>query len=292
LTGEGSYSGSKITVEILHTMFSHAREILIHFIEEKLFLPLCEKRGWFTEGKNDTKKYWYPKVGFNRLTIRDNTEVFESLFQLYQKGSLPVEFLYDLFNLDTTEIDDKLYKDLFTVRDPTFNEFVRGILNEASHNLSEGSNFTEKMAKYLKLTYQKPQEGGGMPQEGAPQGGAQDLASLVGGALGDGSGAATEESQGAPEGAGAEPMAEAEPSTIPDNADIEKKADEIAAELPSTSTPEEIMQKIVSKQTEWSSLTESEQNAITDLVIRELPPNATDDDIMTAIVKKAGGVIK
>ena len=291
LTGEGSYSGTKITVEILNTMFLRAREILVNFIEQKLFLPICEKRGWYSVGKNGVKKYFYPKVGFNRLTIRDNAEVFESMFQLYQKGSLPVEIIYDLFNLDPTEIDDKLYKDLFTVRDSTFNEFMRNVLGDVGRKLADESNVSEKVSKYLRLT---PKPAQGEVSGGAAAGGTPDLASLLGGESPAETGVQSPESQeiheesipetGREEGAG---------KTILDkDADIESRADEIVTELPSVAKPEDIMEMIVNKQKKWEELTENERDAISDLVIRELPDNATDEDIIKQIILKSKGVIK
>jgi hypothetical protein len=45
LTGEGAYSGGKITVEILNTMFLLTREVLKNYIEKQLFIPVCKQRG-------------------------------------------------------------------------------------------------------------------------------------------------------------------------------------------------------------------------------------------------------
>jgi hypothetical protein len=165
LTGEGTYTGSKITVEILNTMFLMTREILKNFIERKLFIPICEAHGWYEEGKNGVKKYWYPQVGFNRLTIRDNAEVFDSLFQLYQKGSLPVDIIYELFNLNVDEINAKLRNDLFTVKDPTSNRMNEEVNAEVGRKLVDRTDVVERVAKYLGFKL-KPAEGaGGMPGE-------------------------------------------------------------------------------------------------------------------------------
>jgi len=151
LTGEGTFSGNKITVEILNTMFLITREQLQRFVEKYLFEPVAEKKGWYEEDANGIKQYWYPKLGFNRLTIRDNQEVFDSLFQLYQKGSLPIDIIYELFNLNTEAIHDQIYDDLFTVKDPTFNRAVETMNDAVGAQLGERSNLVEKTAKYLKL---------------------------------------------------------------------------------------------------------------------------------------------
>jgi len=167
MTGEGTFTGSKITVEILNTMFLMTREILKNFIEKKLFIPICEAHGWYEKGKNGIKKYWYPQVGFNRLTIRDNAEVFDSLFQLYQKGSLPVDIIYELFNLNVDEINAKLRNDMFTVKDPTSNRMAEEVNAEVGRKLVDRTDIVERVAKYLGFKL-KPAEGeagmgGGMP---------------------------------------------------------------------------------------------------------------------------------
>jgi len=161
LTGEGTWTGNKITVDILNTMFLLTREVLVNYIEKKLFIPICEAHGWYDEDSNGIKDYWYPKVGFNRLTIRDNAEVFDSLYQLYQKGSLPVDIIYELFNLNTEEIDTKLHEDLFTVKDANFNRIVEEISGETGRAIVERTDVVEKVAKYLKLDYQEAAEGEG-----------------------------------------------------------------------------------------------------------------------------------
>jgi hypothetical protein len=161
LTGEGSYSGNKITVEILNTMFLLSREVLTNYIEKQLFLPLAERHGWFEVGAFGAKKYFYPKVGFNRLTIRDNNEVFESLFQLYQKGSLNVDVIYELFNLNGEEIRDRLLEDTFTIKDATFNRLLEEVHSEAGRNLVSMTDVMEKIAKNLGLKITNPNPNGG-----------------------------------------------------------------------------------------------------------------------------------
>ena len=171
LTGEGAFSGTKITVEILNTMFLLTREVLRNYIEKQLFIPVCEAHGWFEEDKNGVKKYWYPQVGFNRLTIRDNAEVFDSLFQLYSKGSLPVEVIYELFNLNPEEMHSKLLAGLFTTKDSTFNRATEEVNTEVGRALVQQSDVVKKVAAYLGLEYkEKPEEQGGEAGGGLPTG--------------------------------------------------------------------------------------------------------------------------
>jgi len=161
LTGEGAYTGTKITVEILNTMFLLTREVLKNYIEKQLFVPICKRRGWVEKGKNGVEKCLYPRVGFNRLTIRDNSEVFESLFQLYQKGSLPVDVIYELFNLNSDEMHAKMKKDLFTMKDATFNRMIEEVNTETGRAIVSNTDIVERTAKYLGLKYTPENPKGG-----------------------------------------------------------------------------------------------------------------------------------
>lgn len=250
LTGEGAYSGGKITVEILNTMFLLTREVLKNYIEKQLFIPVCKKRGWLEKGKNGVEKYLYPRVGFNRLTIRDNQEVFESLFQLYQKGSLPVDVIYELFNLNSDEMHAKMLKDLFTMKDSTFNRLVEEVNTETGRALVHDSNIVEKVAKYLGLKYQPEQQGG---EEGGGFGGG------LGGDIGPGGEqpeVATPGEQPAEDGQGEEAPAEE-----------------------SQSEPE----------AKGQELEDSKAEDVAKAVAEELPEGASEKDIAEAVETATGG---
>lgn len=224
LTGEGAFSGSKITIDILNTMFLLTREVLQNYIEKSLFIPVCEAHGWYEEDSNGIKTYWYPKVGFNRLTIRDNAEVFDSLFQLYQKGSIPVDIIYELFNLNADDIDAKLLEDLFTVKDTNFNRIVEEISGETGRAIVERTDIVERVAKYLQLDYQQPAE------EGGEGGGFGDFGDFGGG---------EEEQPAGDEFDGTE--GEPEPEGVVDTDAI---ADAVIESLPEGATEEDIQEVV------------------------------------------------
>lgn len=243
LTGEGTFTGSKITVDILNTMFLLTREVLREYLEKKLFIPVCEAHGWFEEGKNGIKKYWYPKVGFNRLTIRDNAEVFDSLFQLYQKGSLPVDIIYELFNLNSDEIDEKLHADLFTVKDSTFNRVLEEASTETGRALVERTDIVQKLAKYLKLEYTEPPPEAMPGMEGAQPG----MEGMQPGMEGMQPG--VEEAPVAEDGADAysDFLSEGSGQTALSEEDKESLAEEVAQSLPPGASDEQIQEAIDKK---------------------------------------------
>ena len=169
LTGEGMYSGNKISIEILNTKYLLVREILQRFVEESLFKPVALQNGFYEDDEDGNRTWFYPKLGFTRLTIRDNQEVFDQLFQLYQKGSLPIGMILDIFNINSDEVDEELKKDLFTVRDATYNEMLRQTYSALGDKLAENTDLIKQVAetmvgpagKKLKYTGEDAEEGGG-----------------------------------------------------------------------------------------------------------------------------------
>lgn len=189
LTGEGMYSGNKISIEILNTKYLLVRELLQRFVEESLFRPVALQNGFYEDDEDGNRTWLYPKLGFTRLTIRDNQEVFDQLFQLYQKGSLPIGMVLDVFNINSDDVDDELRKDLFTVKDATFNEMLRQAYSSMGDKLVENTDLVKQIAESIvgpngkKLTYtgeDADEEGGEGGDEsfgmgGEPGGGGEEV---------------------------------------------------------------------------------------------------------------------
>jgi hypothetical protein len=153
VTGEASYSGSRITLEILNTRYLLIREIFQNFIEKQLLLPMAVANDWYEiDEETNERTYYYPKLTFNRLTIRDNSEAFDALFQLYQKGSLPLKVIHELFNLDPDEMNDMLVDDLWSPRDPTFNEMSREVYTKVADKIAESTDVADRIIKRIGLT--------------------------------------------------------------------------------------------------------------------------------------------
>jgi len=152
ITGESSYGGARLTAEILNTRYLLVRDIFKNFVERKLLLPMAIQNGWFEENEDGEQDYYYPRLTFNRLTIRDNQEMFDALFQLYQKGSLPIKIIYEMFNLNPDEMNDLLVDDLFTARDATFNEMTRQVHTDLGSKIVEGTDVLDHMVEYLGLS--------------------------------------------------------------------------------------------------------------------------------------------
>jgi len=158
LTGESTYAGERIHLDVMNTMYLLYRETIADFVEEMLFVPVAEKKGFWEEDDAGNKILLYPKLKFTRLALRDNTELQDFMFNIYQKGSLPISYIYELLNIDPDDAHQELKRDLFTVKDATFNELVRTLLTAVGEQLAEKSDITEKIARNLELEIKE--EGG------------------------------------------------------------------------------------------------------------------------------------
>ena len=182
LTGEGMYSGNKISIEILNTKYLLVREMLQRFVEESLFRPVALQNGFYEDDEDGNRTWFYPRLGFTRLTIRDNQEVFDQLFQLYQKGSLPIGMILDIFNINSDDVDEELRKDLFTVKDATYNEMLRQAYSSMGDKLIENTDLVKQVAesivgpagKKLKYTGEDADDGGEGGDESFGLGGDED----------------------------------------------------------------------------------------------------------------------
>jgi hypothetical protein len=151
LTGESTYAGERIHLDVMNTMYLLYRETVAEFVEESLFAPVAEKKGFWEEDDAGNRKLLYPKLKFTRLALRDNTELQDFMFNLYQKGSLPISYIYELLNIDPDDAHDELMKDLLTVKDSQFNELVRALLTAVGDKLGNESDATQKIAKNIGL---------------------------------------------------------------------------------------------------------------------------------------------
>ena len=158
LSGESSYSGDRINLEVINTRYMLLREILQDFVEEQIFKPMCARMGFVEEDEFGGESAIYPKLSFTRLALRDNADTFDSLFNLYQKGSLDIDTILELLNIDPETTQEKLKRDLFTLNDATFNEVLRGTYGEVGRALAENTNVSELIAEKLGLEYNKPKD--------------------------------------------------------------------------------------------------------------------------------------
>jgi hypothetical protein len=151
LSGETLYSGDRLKLEVINTRYLYLREIIQDYVEEYLFKPVARRKGFVEKDEWGEERVLFPRLSFTRLPLRDSQDTYDALFNLYQKGSISVDVILEMFNIDPDDTKAKIEADMFTVNDSTFNEVVRGLYSAVGSSLAEKTDVTEKIAKYLKL---------------------------------------------------------------------------------------------------------------------------------------------
>lgn len=187
VAGEGTWGSTRINLEVMNTEYLFFRSIMQSFVERHIFRPIAVVNGFVEQNEYGDLEVLYPRLSFTRLSIRDNEAVFADLFNLYQKGSLPIEFILELYNIDPEDVREKLEDDVFTLNDANFNEVLRGIYTTLGADLAAEPDIRMRVAETLGV---KPsplffQPGGGQMSPGGGFGGAGVPGDFGGGAFGD-----------------------------------------------------------------------------------------------------------
>lgn len=151
LIGEGMYSGNRIQLEIMNVSYTQFRDVLTGIIEDQIFRPVAMKKGFYEMDKYGRPRWIYPKVSFSRMALRDSGDLYDMLFNLYSKGSLPVEIILEFLNIDPEDCKQKLENSLFTVNDSKFNELLSNIYNSIGQVIMEKSDLVKRVIKGLTL---------------------------------------------------------------------------------------------------------------------------------------------
>lgn len=183
LTGEGTYTGERISLEVMNTVYQDFREELRLFIVDGLFKPIALEQDFWGVDEWGHKILLVPDVKFSRNSLRDMSDMFGDLFNLYGKNAVSVRALHEILNIDSEDVRQRVEEDLFTVLDPNFNEFIRNIYNAAADKFVENTDIMKRLAKSAGVKYTpKPEEtegagggpgglGGGPPELGGGMGG-------------------------------------------------------------------------------------------------------------------------
>lgn len=144
--GDGVFGDTKLGLDVLDKRFSLFRNKLQEFVEKKLWAPICYKKGYI-ERTEEADLILTPGLAFTRLTLRDNEAVFNNLFQLYQKGSLSVRTVLELFNIDPDQEYEYLQSDLFTLNDARFNDLLANFYQTVGGDLAGDPRFKKLIAE-------------------------------------------------------------------------------------------------------------------------------------------------
>jgi len=150
ITGDSTYSGDNVKLDILNVEYLAFKNRVEALIEDRLLKPIALRKGLITIDEWGTPRLIYPKLTFSRMSLRSQ-DVFDILFSLFQKGSLPVSVIYDLLNLDVDDIDRGLKEDLFTLKDPNFNEMMRDLYTALPDDIAASTDLRKRLIETLGL---------------------------------------------------------------------------------------------------------------------------------------------
>jgi hypothetical protein len=145
------FSGSRIQMQLMETSYLQFRDILTGIIEDQIFLPIAQKRGFYEYDKYGKARWIFPKVSFSRMALRDSGDVYEMLFNLFSLGVVPVDIILDFLNLDPEDCKRKIQDNLFSVSDCNFNEVKSNIYNSVGTEILAKSDVTKRIIKGLTL---------------------------------------------------------------------------------------------------------------------------------------------
>lgn len=158
MSGEALYSGDRLKLEVINNRYLLFREVLQEYVEEYLFKPVARRKGFVEKDKWGQEVVLYPKLSFTRLPLRDSQDTFDAMYNLYQKGSLSIDIILEMLNIDPSDTRLKIERDVLTVSDATFNEVLRSLYAEVGRVLAEKTDVLERIAKYLKLEIKQEEE--------------------------------------------------------------------------------------------------------------------------------------
>jgi len=151
LIGEGLYSGNRVMMQIMETSYVQFRDLVTNLIEDQIFRPIAMERGFYEMDNYGRPRWIYPKVTFSRMALRDSGDLYDMLFNLYSKGSLPVDIIYEFLSIDPEDAERKLEDNLFTVRDSKFNEMLSNIYNSVGEWMMVNTDLGNRLTKGLTL---------------------------------------------------------------------------------------------------------------------------------------------
>lgn len=155
LNGESTFAGDRVKLEVINTRYLLFREIIQEYVEETLFKPIARRKGFVETDEWGQEVVLYPTLSFTRLALRDSQDTYDALFNLYQKGSISIDLILEMFNIDPADTREKIEKDMFTVNDAVFNEVQRAVYGEAGRMIVEKTDVAEKIANYMGLHIKK-----------------------------------------------------------------------------------------------------------------------------------------
>ena len=104
LNGEmAGYNSAQVGVEVMIRRLESWRNELAQWIEKNIFLPVAKMQGFIDEEESKEfgeTVYLYPRIKWDDLRLRDNTNQLQMFLQMQQSGLISAQTLLEEFDLD------------------------------------------------------------------------------------------------------------------------------------------------------------------------------------------------
>ena len=109
LTGEGpAYSAGQVGLLAMEQRIETWRHEVANWIEQKIFKPVSQWNGFVVEGERGQDEIIYPKIKFNSLELRDETNKLQTLVTANQNGVVSNVSLIEAIGLDVDQEIERL----------------------------------------------------------------------------------------------------------------------------------------------------------------------------------------
>lgn len=124
LSGEGpTFATSVVAYDVMVNRWMSWRRMLERWIRQRVFAPMCKihrmyvpeykvKSSTYRTDAGLTRPFWIPDVRWERQHLKDESSRISLVTELAAKGLLPMEYVYDLLELDAETVESLVDKEM------------------------------------------------------------------------------------------------------------------------------------------------------------------------------------
>jgi very-short-patch-repair endonuclease len=109
LNGEGpTYGNAQVGLLAMQQRLETFRREVAHWIEQQIFKPVAEWNGFIVEGERGQDEIIFPKISFDDLNLRDDSQKLQIMATANQQGVISNTSLIEAFGLDVDQEIERL----------------------------------------------------------------------------------------------------------------------------------------------------------------------------------------
>ena len=109
LNGEGpTYGNAQVGLLAMQQRLETFRREVAHWIEQQVFKPVAEWNGFIVEGERGQDEIIFPKITFDDLNLRDDSQKLQIMATANQQGVISNTSLIEAFGLDVDQEIERL----------------------------------------------------------------------------------------------------------------------------------------------------------------------------------------